>query len=256
MEKKGISQEQLKLIACGSMLLDHIGATIVYPMYLDACMVDGIDMLGAAMHQEAKLLFQVYQLLRIIGRLAFPIYCFLLVEGAHRTHDPKKYALRLLVGALLSEIPFDLAFSGQINFESSSVMVTLLLGFGMLMAMKRVRGFGKILVIVPFFWMAELLRTDYAGNGILIIAMLELVRQVPRGELWRLVGMTVLCTFGYSVRIGPVSVPIELFAVPSLIPIHFYRGRKQTGSRAVQWAFYLFYPVHLLVLWAISVALM
>lgn len=226
-ERKGLSQEGLKLIACVSMLIDHIGVVLVPG-----------------------------DCFRIIGRLAFPIYCFLLVEGVHHTRNTKKYGLRLLIGALLSEIPFDLAFSGGIDLSSCSVMVTLLLGFGMLQAMKRVKGFRKVLVILPFFLAAEWLRTDYAGNGIAIIAMLELTRDLPQGKMWRLLGMIVLCWFGYGVRVGPVMVPIELFAVTSLAVIHFYDGKKQTSNNAVQWAFYLFYPVHLLILWGISVTLM
>lgn len=86
MPKRGLSQETLKIIACVTMLLDHIGATFC----------PGIG-------------------LRIVGRIAFPIYCFLLAEGVHYTHSPKKYGLRLLIGALLSEIPFDLLFFGELT---------------------------------------------------------------------------------------------------------------------------------------------
>lgn len=100
MEKKGLSQEALKSIACITMLLDHIGAT----------MVRGYT-------------------LRIIGRIAFPIFCFLMAEGAYHTKNPRKYCLRLMIGMLLSELPFDLAFRLKPTWEYQSVMVTLLLGF-------------------------------------------------------------------------------------------------------------------------------
>ena len=81
MKRYGLSQEGLKLVACVTMLMDHIGAVLL-PQYL---------------------------FLRYIGRIAFPIYCFLLAEGVHYTNNPKKYCLRLGVGTMLSEIPFDLA---------------------------------------------------------------------------------------------------------------------------------------------------
>ena len=92
----GISQEGLKLLACITMLIDHIGATLM------------IRLIQETSANDASLVW-LYYLMRIIGRIAFPIYCFLLVEGAAHTRDPKKYGLRLFVGMLLSEIPFDLS---------------------------------------------------------------------------------------------------------------------------------------------------
>lgn len=127
MEKRGISQEELKLIACATMLLDHIGMAFC----------SGIG-------------------LRIIGRVAFPIYCFLLAEGVHYTRSPKKYFLRLLIGAALAEIPFDLLVFGKLSLAYSSVMVTLLLGFLFAQAAKRVRRMGhKLLLIIPFRWLRK-----------------------------------------------------------------------------------------------------
>lgn len=247
MPKRGISQEGLKLIACLTMLIDHIGATIVYTMYLNAYY--------AGDYAVSNAIVPVYQTMRIIGRIAFPIYCFLLVEGAHYTRSPKKYALRLFVGMLLSEIPFDLAFSGAIDWESCSVMVTLLLGFGMIMAMDRVKGFWKIAVIVPFFLLAEWLRTDYAGNGLAIIALMALTKDRPGEKLLRSLGLVVLLWFGPAIQVGPVQLPMELFGLLGLIPMLSYQGKKRTASKTVQWAFYLFYPVHLLVLALLEVLL-
>lgn len=237
--KHGISQEALKLLACVTMLIDHIGATLVV-RYMQS--ISGVDegMMG------------LYYVLRIIGRIAFPIYCFLLVEGAHHTRDPKKYGLRLFVGVLLSEIPFDLAFSlrGRVCFDwtSNSVMLTLLLGFFMIEAMKRMDGFRKIVVILPFYIAAELLHTDYGGLGILIIALFALIRGMHREKLARGIGLCLLVYPGSRMMIGELAVNLEWFAVLSLIPIFCYDGRKLTHSKAVQWGFYLFYPVHIALL--------
>ena len=85
MKKSGLSQETLKIIACVTMLIDHVGATVVESQFF-VTPFDGI--------------YYLYFAMRIIGRVAFPIYCFLLAEGAHYTHDPRKYALRLFIGAL------------------------------------------------------------------------------------------------------------------------------------------------------------
>ena len=105
---KKMPQEWLKLIACITMLADHIGAIL-----LPGCV-----------------------LLRIIGRLSFPIYCFLLAEGAAHTRNAKGYALRLLICAILSEIPHDLALSGRVlTLGSLNTMFSLLLGFLMIQCM-------------------------------------------------------------------------------------------------------------------------
>lgn len=247
MNSRGISQEGLKLIAFLTMLIDHIGATVVYGLYLAAW--------NAGDYASVNALVPLYQTMRIIGRIAFPIYCYLLVEGAHHTRNPRKYALRLGIGILLSELPFDLAFSGGLDWESSSVMVTLLLGFLMILAMKEAKGIWKLPVIVPFFLLAEFLRTDYAGNGIAIIAMLELTRGHSYEKWLRAAGMAVLLWFGAGITIGSITVPIELFGLAALVPMFCYRGRKLTHSKWAKWAFYLFYPVHLTALWLICRAM-
>lgn len=239
MQKRGISQETLKLIACLTMLIDHIGATLV---------LRGIN---AGWYGDIGISF--YYVWRIIGRIAFPIYCFLLVEGAYHTRDPKKYALRLFVGMLLSEIPFDLAFSfwGFVPFDwtSNSVMVTLLLGFLMIECMKRAKGFWKLVLILPFYILAEELHTDYAGQGILLIAVFALTRGIKYEKLLQLIGCAVvLCSGMKNMQILGIWISIESFALFALIPIFCYNGKKLTHSKAVQWAFYLFYPVHILVL--------
>ena len=249
---KGIPQEALKGIACVSMLADHIGAILIYPMYLDACMVDGVDMLGAAMPREAAVLYGLYQILRIIGRLAFPIYCFLLAEGIFHTHNTGKYILRLAAGALLSELPFDLAFSGGLDFGKSSVMVTLVLGCCMVCCMEKLKSAWRYGLVVPFVLAAEYLHSDYAGTGIAMIALFALTRQMPGKELLHLLGLVFLCWTGERIQLGHFAVPMQLFAVFALIPIAFYNGRKSSDNKFLQWGFYLFYPVHLLVLWVIA----
>ncbi|MBO5324581.1 MAG: hypothetical protein J6A88_10900 [Oscillospiraceae bacterium] len=222
MGKKKIPQEALKLIACVTMLLDHIGAVFV-------------PWIG----------------LRVIGRLAYPIYCFLLAEGAVRTRDPKKYVLRLAVGMILAEIPYDLLFYGGLTWEHQNVMVTLLLGFGMMMTIDKIRTVGlKFVLAVAFALAAEWLHTDYGGTGIFIIALFAVTRERKDRVLLQTLGQALVwwTAGGYEIVLGAVSVPIQIFAVLSMIPIAFYSGRKATTSRAVQTAFYLFYPVHLAIL--------
>ena len=236
MKKAGLSQETLKSIACLTMLIDHVGATVVLQMYRSG---PGLG------------LYWLYWVMRIIGRAAFPIYCFLLAEGAYYTRSPRKYTLRLLIGALLSELPFDLAFFGGWTWEHQSVMITLLFGFFALEIMKKCHNpLLKVLAIAPFALAAELLNTDYGGYGVAMIVLFGLTRELPRRGWLQLAGLALICWAmdSAAVVIGGISVPVELFALVSMLPIALYSGRKATGSRAVQTGFYLFYPVHLAML--------
>ena len=221
--KKNLPQEILKLIACVTMLLDHIGAAILPSTGL-----------------------------RVIGRISFPIFCFLLAEGIAHTRNPKKYGLRLLIGALLAEVPFDLLFYGGLTFAHQNVMLTLLLGFLAAMWMKKT---GKIML--PFavcFFAAEFLRTDYGGYGIALIALFFISREHPYKVLIQLIGMALVMWMMNSmpVPIGPIRIPIQIFGVLAMVPIYLYSGEKITRNVWVQRVFYLFYPAHLAILFLIK----
>lgn len=249
--KKGISQEMLKLLACITMLMDHIGYVLVYPMYQQVSIVGGNGIAGA------KMLYTGYLLLRCIGRLSFPIFAFLLVEGFHHTRNRKKYALRLVIGALLAEIPFNLVVSGSPVWRyKQSIMITLLLGFFALLAMERCKKLAwKPVVMLPFALLAYLLKTDYGWAGVLLIALFELSRYAYNRNLVRFCGMLVLFHYMSSMMLtlGNFSIPMQALGALSMLFIAAYDGRKCTNSRIIQWAFYLFYPVHLLVLYGISI---
>lgn len=219
MNNKPLSQEGLKCVACVTMLIDHVGA-VFFPQNL---------------------------WLRIIGRLAFPIYCFLLAEGAHHTKNPAKYVLRLFIGLLLAEIPFDLALYGQLSFSHQSVMFTLLLAFCMAMVTRKLPLIGKALAVIPFYIAAELLHTDYGGLGIIIAAVFIIGRELPEPLVIQTAGLAIANLAWFTTSI------IQPFAVAAMIPISLYSGKKDSRSKLLQWAFYLFYPVHLMILWLISV---
>ena len=116
MNQKKLMQEDLKLIACITMLIDHFGHAIVPEL-------------------PVPYMAELYYACRIIGRLAFPLYCFLLAEGMQHTRNPKNYILRLGLGILLAELPFDILFEGHLTWAYQSVMVTLTLGAVMLLCM-------------------------------------------------------------------------------------------------------------------------
>ena len=229
-----IPQEVLKLIACLTMLIDHVGAVF----------------------------FPELTLLRLIGRLAFPIYCFLLCEGMKRTHNPLKYLLRLFIGIFLAEIPFDLAFFGNLEWSHQNVMLTLFLGGCMLLSFRYLPNkYLQVLLILPFALLADFLRCDYGSTGILMIAVFAFLRG-PR--LWLgLMVCCLVCDADYYLMILkalPIAdlselflwileyPPFELAAIFSLIPIGLYNQKKLTRSKALQTTFYLYYPVHMAVL--------
>ena len=247
--KKGISQEGLKLIACLTMLMDHIGYEILYPIYTSMSAVSATDL------PEVRLLYKLYLLCRCIGRISLPIFAFLLVEGMHHTADRKQYALRLAAVAVLAEIPYNLVISGNISAPKQSIMATLLLGFLAVHYMGKCRTITwKPLVLLPFALLAEVFRVDYGWEGIVLIALFELSREVYNPNLMRTGGMIVLFHYMPSriLQVGNFTMPMQVLSVLSMLFIMKYDGRKLTHNKAVQWGFYLFYPVHLLILWGIG----
>ena len=224
MLKKPICQEALKLIACITMLIDHIGVLLLPGWYW----------------------------LPIIGRLSFPIYCFLLAEGIAHTKSPAKYALRMLICAVIAEPIYDFAFYGGLTFAYQSVMVSLLLGCCMLWALQRypnwmLRGCAVLAVCV----LAQLLHVSYGWRGILLMAAFGLSREQNMGWLLQLISTGLIFWSMGSARAPLLGIPIQLFGVLGMVPIWFYSGKKLSRSRVLQWSFYLFYPMHLLILFLI-----
>ena len=163
MKKYRLSQESLKIIACVTMLIDHIGSVVIPAAYEI---------------NPSEILLNTYTVMRAVGRVAFPIYCFLLAEGAYYTRSRREYAKRLLIGLVLSEIPFDLLFFGEITLAHQSVMVTLLLGYLYAVAMNYMPAQGyRILLLLPFAMLAEVLHTDYGGWGVAMIGLFVITRE-------------------------------------------------------------------------------
>lgn len=130
--KRGISGSTVKIVAVIAMLIDHTAAVILTRQIMERgfqnATLGGVEQLTSWLMDNA-VLFYGYEIMRLIGRLGFPIFCFLLVEGFQRTRDVKKYALRLGIFALISEIPFNLAITGRLwHREYQNVYFTLLIG--------------------------------------------------------------------------------------------------------------------------------
>ena len=140
--RKGVTGSTLKLIAIITMLIDHTAATILDRTLMARGMGSLNSNAQAVMDfmSDNALIYGIDIIMRLIGRIAFPIFCFLLVEGFVHTHNKWKYALRLGLFALISEIPFDLAFSNRFfYFNYQNVFFTLFIGLLVLMGFELIR---------------------------------------------------------------------------------------------------------------------
>jgi len=223
-----LSAFSLKLLASAAMLADHIAAAVLIPVF------------GAS-----PLTF----LLRAVGRIAFPLYCFLLAEGFRHTRSHRKYALRLGLFALLSEIPFDLAFNGcLIEPEDNNVFFTLLVGFLLLCATDKLRcsplrsplllGAGFAAAVTAAYGLSLLLGADYGFAGVLCVLLLHLLSGHP--------ALGLLCCTVVLVHFYGSNSFFVLLAIP---PVLLYNGQRGRGGK---YGFYLFYPLHLLALHAVA----
>ena len=258
-KQQGISGYWLKLSAVISMLIDHTSAVILEQ-------IPGL---------EAPAFF-----MRIIGRAAFPIYCFLLVEGFYHTRSRAKYAGRLFLFALISQFPFCLAFTeeGIIHFVNLNMMFTLFLCFLILVAREKFpKGWRQnvcIIVLVIFsvysdwallapvftLWFATCGLTDAQGN---VTGDLTAQR---RKKLWKVFGNAMLL-FGLinlaenvETMSPGLSILRSLGAVcgiflSAICIIYLYNGQRAKKNRSFsKWFFYIFYPAHLLILGLLRLA--
>ena len=217
-KQQGISGYWLKVIAVVSMLIDHTSAVILEQ-------IPGL---------EAPAFF-----MRIIGRAAFPIYCFLLVEGFYHTRSRAKYAGRLFLFALISEVPFDLAFSRRMwDFSSSNVFFTLLFGLLVIWGVEGIKQkfvedvYGNkaavirliltIVIVAAGGFLALLFRTDYDLSGIVTIFAIYMF--YPKKVKGMGIGVFVLTL---------LASIIEAAAFLDMIPVYFYNGTrgKQIADR-------------------------
>ena len=197
---------QLKLLAMLAMTADHIGAVF----------------------------FPEIPLLRWIGRLAMPVLCFFIGEGLRHTRSPRRYLLRLTGFALLSELPFDLAFYGGIEWGHQNVYFTLALGLLALWAIQS-RGMEGWLLALTAALAAELLCCDYGMYGVLLILLLD---RFHRARSEQLAAAALLNLAFFSLQTQTLS----LIALPLL---WLYNGKRGRDDRRL---FYLYYPAHLCVL--------
>ena len=226
----------LHIIAMIFMLCDHIWGTIV----------SGNDWLTC------------------IGRLAFPIFAFLTVEGYFHTKNFKKYMKRLLIFALITEIPFNLAIGGNFLYPfHQNVLWTFLIALTAIYLLEKIKNkkiwlkiLLGILIVIFSSVLGLLTMVDYYHYGILTI----LIFYFFRGKKWWNYLGQLICLWYINVEMmGGMYYEINIFdkvieisqqglALFALIPIWLYKGKQGPYNKTIKYIYYAFYPVHLLIL--------
>lgn len=235
-----LSAAALKNIALITMIIDHFAAGIIF------CLVK---------YQGHTELAQIYYACRYIGRLAFPIYCYFIVEGFYHTSNIKKYLLRLFIFALISEVVFDMALK-RTYFELThqNVFFTLFLG---LLAITGINYFftnyiygdvrrllGASFCFAVCALIAHFCKTDYSEKGVLIIVVIYVLHGIP--ILPEIIGPTILAIFEMIDSAGKNSKYFEVAAILAIPLLLMYNGKK--GRGLPQYLYYIAYPLHLLII--------
>ena len=214
----------LKLIAMASMVLDHVG---------DSFFPDQVWM-------------------RVLGRIAMPIFAFCISEGFAHTHDKQRYLMRMGIFALVSEVPFDLVTAGvPLEFSHQNIMATFFWAILGLMLFERIAGEGApksrkaagFIMLAVFVMLSVLLGLDYNMLGCGLIFVFYLLR----GK-----GLEIEVAAGAVYHALLRNMGIYWFGLLGFLPILSYNGQR---GRGLKWLFYLFYPGHLLLIWLVRTML-
>lgn len=207
--------------------------------------------------------------LTVIGRLTFPIYAFMIVEGYFHTKNLKKYVLRLLIFALFSEIPFNLVMGSRVFYPiHQNVLFTFLIAIALVHWNEKVKErklWLRLLVAMASILLGYLggivTFVDFYYAGVLTVLVFYFFRQrkwwsyAAQLVLLAYINLEMIGGFGYNVELFGQSLFIvrQAFALLALIPIWLYRGRQGYHSKWLQYTYYAFYPAHLLALYLIKV---
>ena len=220
-----LSGSVLKLIAIILMLIDHTGVMILYnypPATVTLFSFGGFD-------------YSWYRIFRDIGRAAFPIFCFLLVEGFLHTHDRKKYGRNLFLFACISEIPWNFMFTNTWRYEKQNVFFTLFLGYLAFCALEYFWDNQKmqLVCVLALLTVSVFLKADYGWRGFVFLLIMYWFRNDKTAQA----------------IIGSCWLYYEWKACFAFLSINMYNGKRGfIRGKAAKYFFYLFYPVHITIL--------
>lgn len=234
-----ITADGLKLFACVCMLIQSVGIAVVERgmIHLDQYTQES---LSQAMAQDSHLMMLagIGSVMQLIGGMAMPVFTFLLVEGFRNTSDFKKYFLSVLLFAAVSEIPYDLAVNGKLfDFSDQNAMLSMAICLLMLYFLNLVKSrtglagaFFKAAIVAASVVWAALFRTEYGLCLVLLTAIFYIF--YTRNVLKTVLGMIVSLLY--------VTGPVAFYG------IWCYNGQRK--NRVPKYVYYVFYPLHLLVL--------
>ena len=227
----------LKWIAVSAMFINHFGDIVLEGVIMNAPY-------SAFTDAQFHIIISCYEKFHAVGRISMPVFCFLIAEGFFCTKDVHQYLKRLSLFAVISEIPYDLAFgSSAFDPAQQNVYFTLAGGLLTLMAMERYKEQKAVVFAAPVLMAAAayFLKFDGGYYGILMMALFSLLRERRLAK----------CIAVFALQIAITAVFCEAFdlnqilAALPLVFIYFYNGRR---GMKLKYFFYLFYPCHLLAL--------
>lgn len=225
----------LKVLAMILMLLDHMWATVIPGNQWMTC----------------------------IGRLAFPIFAFQIVEGFFKTSNFKRYLSRMFLFACISEIPFNLMMNGSWYYPfHQNVLFTFCIALILIRVLewaksKNIIVYTSMGVLMTFvgYMIGMITMVDYYGFGILMCLVFYFCYGLKYGWIGQFIGLAYINIYmmqGLEFEIllwgHRYFIPQQAFALLALIPIWIYNGKQGYHNRFIQWACYAFYPVHILIL--------
>lgn len=220
-----LSGSVLKVIAMVVMLIDH-GAFILLTQYPPA--MRPLFTLGDTG-------YSLYRICRDIGRIAFPIFCFLLVEGFLHTRNRWKYGRNLFLFACISEIPWNYMFANTYRYEKQNVFFTLFLGY---LAFCAIEYFWEkrslqFLCVLALLAVSVFLNADYGWKGFIFLLIMYWFRSEKPAQA----------------IIGSCWLYYEWKACFAFLLINMYNGKRGfIKGKAAKYFFYAFYPLHITIL--------
>lgn len=214
----------IKLIACFSMILDHVK----YAIPQTDCFIT-----------------------EYLGRMSYPLFAFLITEGYIHTNNLKTYYKRLFIFAIISQIPFMLFRTLVGHWKMLNIMFTLLLGlFSITVYDKVKKEYISFPICIAVILLGEIINVDYGWFGVAIILMFYIFR---KNKCYKLISyiLLVIAYFYFSsiVIINKYVIILFISCLLPIIPILLYNGKQ---GKKIKYFFYWFYPVHMIILYELS----